>query len=470
MKAAGYIRLSMFDDAATGPARQRADLQRLADSHGWQLDIYEDIDRSAYSGVARPAYDRMMANLGDYNILACWKVDRMLRRARDLPAIQDACRAHGVEFHSATEGRLGGGPGGDFILGLFAGLAELESATISLRVRSSQDHLLAEGRWIGGVVPYGYRAVDNPQGPGRVLQVDDDQAAVLAEACRRVVAGESARSIAWDLNERGVVSTRGGPWSSRVLARMLRSSVLIGQVNRGGKVLVGDDGMPLQVRPPAVDPFLWRRTVAELDARTTGPRRRAGSTLLGGLVTCGRCGSSMFGWTRDTAQASYTCNARSQFGPDVCGGNSINRRRLDRLVTAAVAEAITPQRIAQARRRLAEAQRPDPTATRIAQVEDALARLEHDRQVLGLYDDDEARYVARWKAYTDELAQLRESRPKVGMSVADLDPDVDLTALPTDRLRPVMLAAVAEVVIGPMAGQKRWEPQRVERIRWTWET
>jgi site-specific DNA recombinase len=469
MKAAGYIRLSIEDDVATGPVVQRRDLQRLADTNGWEVDWYEDLDRSAYSGVTRPAYDRMLDRLDDYDVLACWKLDRLIRRTRDLPAIQDLCEQHQVQLVSATEGTLGGGPGGQFILGIFAGLAELESATISMRVRSSQQHLRDTGRWRGGIRPYGYRPADNPDGPGRILVVNPDEQAIVAEVVARTIAGEPARQIAWDLTARGVTTSRGKPWTSQTLSKMLQSPTLIGQHTVAGDVARDDDGLPVQMWEPLIDPATWRRLQAEMASRQVGPRRRADSTLLGGLVVCGRCGSTMGGWAADHPQASYTCTVRHQRGPGQCLGNSINRRKLDELVTAVVVETVTPDRIAQARARLAVQARPDPSAARIAQIEDALARLEHDRQVLGLYDGDETRYVERWKAYTDELAKLRQGTPPVTMSVAGLDPNLDLAALPRTQLRQVMLAAIVAVEIGPSSGRKRWDPSRVTRIRWTWE-
>lgn len=473
IRAAGYIRLSIEDDTATGPQRQRADQQRLAQANGWTIDWYEDIDRSAYSGVTRPAYDRMLSRLADYDILVCWKLDRLIRRTRDLPAIQDLCEQHQVQLVSVTEGTLGGGPGGQFILGVFAGLAELESATISLRVRSSQQHLRDTGRWRGGVRPFGYRPVPHPNGGWR-LDPDPDEQPVVAEMAARTIAGEPARQIAWDLTERGIVTTRGKPWTSRTVSRMLQSPTLIGQHTVDGDVLRDDDGMPVQQWEPLIDQPTWRRLQAEMAARRTGPKRRTDSTLLGGLVVCHLCGSTMGGWSADSPRASYICTTRHQRGPDVCAGNSINRMRLDDMVVAAVVEAVTPQRVADARRRRASRQRPDPTAARIASLEGALARLEHDRQVLGLYDGDESRYVQRWRTYADELDQLRRRRPPDGgMSVADVDLDggrIDPDRLSRRQLRQLMLTAIRAVEIGPSTGQKRWDPARVLRIRWTWET
>src|SRR5439155_15264480 len=60
--AAIYVRISRDREGVrAGVKRQREDCERLCRDRGWQVvDVYEDDDRSAFSGKPRPAYLAML--------------------------------------------------------------------------------------------------------------------------------------------------------------------------------------------------------------------------------------------------------------------------------------------------------------------------------------------------------------------------------------------------------------------------
>src|SRR5258708_39987973 len=84
-------------------------------------------------------------------------------------------------------------------------------------VRGAALFLGARGRWGGGTPPYGYMAAPNPEGKGWVLIIDDEAAAIIREAVRRIIGprdaeslaagvrGESVNGIATDFNQRGII-------------------------------------------------------------------------------------------------------------------------------------------------------------------------------------------------------------------------------------------------------------------------
>lgn len=63
--AAVYCRISKDSDGqGLGVERQQELCEQLAEEKGWQVaEVYVDSDLSAYSGKARPAYERMLADL-----------------------------------------------------------------------------------------------------------------------------------------------------------------------------------------------------------------------------------------------------------------------------------------------------------------------------------------------------------------------------------------------------------------------
>src|SRR4051794_397552 len=87
-RAAIYCRIS--DDKAgdaLGVGRQRQDCEALVRERGWEVSaVYTDNSVSAYSGRARPEYDRMMADVaaGRYDVIVAWHNDRLHRRPVEL--------------------------------------------------------------------------------------------------------------------------------------------------------------------------------------------------------------------------------------------------------------------------------------------------------------------------------------------------------------------------------------------------
>ena len=65
--AAVYARISSDQEGGgLGVARQLADCRRLARELGWTVaEEYVNNDLFSYSGKARPAYERMVADLAD---------------------------------------------------------------------------------------------------------------------------------------------------------------------------------------------------------------------------------------------------------------------------------------------------------------------------------------------------------------------------------------------------------------------
>jgi DNA invertase Pin-like site-specific DNA recombinase len=98
MRAAAYLRQSK-DQNGTGlaVARQRKDCLKLCCERGWEVTEYVDNDVSAYSGVIRPAYTRMLADIeaGKVDAVVVWDLDRLHRRPIELEHFIDlADRCH----------------------------------------------------------------------------------------------------------------------------------------------------------------------------------------------------------------------------------------------------------------------------------------------------------------------------------------------------------------------------------------
>src|SRR3974377_929353 len=104
--AAMYCRISL-DRAGEGLGveRQEALGRRLAEERGWAVaEVYVDNDRSAYSGKPRPAYQRMLADIGVglRDAVVCVDLDRLTRRPAELEAFMDLAARHHVALANVS--------------------------------------------------------------------------------------------------------------------------------------------------------------------------------------------------------------------------------------------------------------------------------------------------------------------------------------------------------------------------------
>lgn len=204
-RAAIYLRLSKATEESTSLEGQQKACQAFCEARDWSCeDVFEDVDVSGFTDVARPGRDALMADLDLFDYVVVYRLDRLARSVADSVAIMKRCEASGAALVSVTEALDMSSPAGKAMAQVIAVFAELESATISARVVASQRRLTELGRWRGGRRPYGYRPIDNPDGPGKILVVDQAEAEVVRRMAKAVLRGESLNAIMRWLNEDGV--------------------------------------------------------------------------------------------------------------------------------------------------------------------------------------------------------------------------------------------------------------------------
>src|SRR5690606_28651405 len=186
LRAVTYIRLSSYageDDPTTSPQRQREATSGYCAAKGWEVvEVIEDIGVSGSDRglrLDRPGLRRVRELLPTVDVLVFARLDRLARNVIDFRAFAEEAERHGVALVSVAESLDLTTPTGRFVATILASFAEMEAAVIADRTRAGRLRAIADGRWTGGVRPFGFRAVDNPDGPGKVLVVDDAEAELL---------------------------------------------------------------------------------------------------------------------------------------------------------------------------------------------------------------------------------------------------------------------------------------------------
>jgi site-specific DNA recombinase len=177
---------------------------------------------------------------------------------------------------------------------------------------------------------------------------------------RLYVAGSGAKSVAIQLNERGLLYRRGRPWSTKLVLHVLDEPAVAGTYFWGRwstkrKTRSHEaEWVPLPVTPivtPAVHELAMKLRKQREPSRRPG-RPVSPANLLAGVVRCGKCGASYQLESSgkrvrgDLYQYRYyNCSKFCRIGSAVCPGYRIRTTVLDEAVLAHLAGIIcTPER------------------------------------------------------------------------------------------------------------------------------
>ena len=148
MRAAIYARVSTLDQE---PENQLQELRRYVHARSWPAAV-EYVDHGV-SGARdrRPALDRLIrdATRRRFDVLICWRLDRLGRSLKHLVTLLDELQAFGVGFVSLGEGIDLQTPAGRLQLHILAALSEFERARIAERVAAGLARARRDGTRLG---------------------------------------------------------------------------------------------------------------------------------------------------------------------------------------------------------------------------------------------------------------------------------------------------------------------------------
>jgi DNA invertase Pin-like site-specific DNA recombinase len=132
------------------PENQLTELRGYVEARGWTAVEYVD---KGVSGAKdrRPALDRLVADATRrrFDVLVCWRLDRLGRNLKHLVTLLEELEAVGVAFVSLGEGIDCTTPAGKLQLHILAALAEFERARIAERVKAGLSRVRASGKRLG---------------------------------------------------------------------------------------------------------------------------------------------------------------------------------------------------------------------------------------------------------------------------------------------------------------------------------
>ena len=308
LPASLYLRLSReAGEAQTGLRSQEADLRALAAEHSLTVAAVHVDDGLSGDKRNRAAYRAWLADGRAGHVLLAYHLDRVSRGglagiAEFLDVIDGRDgdrRTTGTRFLSFSDRLDSDSPDWVIRVSVMAGLAQAERQRIAERARRAHKQRKAEGRYSGGVPPYGLRVAPNPAGAGKVLEPDPEEAAFVREAARRVLSGESLGRVARWLTAHGAQPRRAAAWS-RVTVRQMLTGPAAALLTDAERAMLTD-----VLRPRGSRPF----------PAATG----WGSRMLTGVLVCAGCGTPLR-VSQTVGRVTYRCaSPAAATGQRLCG-------------------------------------------------------------------------------------------------------------------------------------------------------
>ena len=354
-RAGAYYRISRDRDG-TGLAieRQRAEAEALIVRRGWTAaGEWSDPAVTASGKRRRPGFAAMLDAIADGRVdaVVAWDLPRLARNPRDRLALVEACRDRGVVVSLVRGSDMDPTTAsGRMLIGILGEVAEAELGTITERVQAEKRQAAAAGRYRGGPRPFGYEP------DGRTLR--EPEAEAVRDATRRILAGESVRGVVRVLNDAGLTTSTGRPWSAVTVRRMLtraRNAGLLEHEHRD---------RPRAAEPDVVGPGDWPAIVTEAQWRQVrrilaDPARRVSPSndhrwLLAGVALCGRCddGTTVRSGTAKSGGVyvpAYKCSRHAHLSrliepvDDVVNGIVVARLRRSDVAAAVAPPEPTPE-------------------------------------------------------------------------------------------------------------------------------
>jgi site-specific DNA recombinase len=324
-RAAIYVRISLDSTGeGLGVQRQEEDARAIIEARGWALaGVYSDNSISASdSKKFRPGYAELQRDYAEglFDALVVWDLDRLTRQPRQLEDWIDAAEGRGLALVTTNGEADLTTDGGRMYARIKLAVARAEIERKSARHRRALKQHAEAGRIPHGPRLFGYTAGGN---------IEPTESVIVADIFERFYAGESLRSVTRLLQDQGVPTRSGRPWSTRTVRDMLTNPRYAGWAVYQGDISTDNDGNPLRGQ---WSPLVSEEVFDVIRARLSDPSRKTNRVgtdrryLGSSLYVCDTCDGPI-----------RTINS----GKYYCAGHLIREHsHVDTFVTDVIAERL----------------------------------------------------------------------------------------------------------------------------------
>ena len=294
---------------------QRKACREFAKRNGWVIVL--EMQEAGVSGFKVSANDRDVlqeirerAENKEFDILLVFMFDRIGRRAEETPFVVEWFIQNGIRIWSVNEGEQRIDTHAVRLMNYIRfWQADGESRKTSVRTKAALSQMVQEGRFRGGVAPYGYDLVpsgvlNKKKREVMKLKINESEAKVIRMIFHFSVENGYGRcKIGNLLTSMGIYTREGKAWHEATVGHILHNELYMGILKSG---TTRSEVFPeFQIISP--DYFemaqkLMAERINERKETRTMPLNTTGQSLLSGNVFCGHCGGRLTLTTNGTVR------------------------------------------------------------------------------------------------------------------------------------------------------------------------
>jgi site-specific DNA recombinase len=326
-RVAIYCRVSSDDQKERETIENQVDILRTYVEMKEDLEIYNEYLDDGVSGTIA-FEDRKGGSLtlndaqnGLFDIVLVYKVDRFGRDTLSGLQAVEKIRKYNVEIVSLTEPFDLNTPVGRYQFINYLNMAELERNNILDRMFLGATRAAKQGRWLGGIVPYGYY-VDKKH----FLQINEYEANVVRKIYDMYVNDRmtvlditvylNSVNIPCNYAARGTGKRNAGEkkslWSPTTVQRILTSTTYMGIHEYGKRSTKRKETIVREV--PQIIPieiFEQTKQIKKENTRILKKNSPNREFLLRTLLKCADCGKTYYGIFYRKSPSVYSCSGKN---------------------------------------------------------------------------------------------------------------------------------------------------------------
>lgn len=231
----------------------------------------------------RPDFQRMLADAKkkEFQFVIVYKLDRFARNRYDSAIHKHSLKQNGVKVVSAIE-NIGDNPESIILEAILEASAEYYSIDLSQKIKRGRRDSAAKGKYIGGGLPWGYKAVDG------TVMIDERKGPYWKQALEQYAESTDKKDVIAAINDAGFRNRNGKPYGLSAFQKGFISPINIGVLKQGEFI----HECPAIISEETYKKILERN---KLNKRIGGGKKAKVEYILSAKAYCGYCGSAMLG-------------------------------------------------------------------------------------------------------------------------------------------------------------------------------
>lgn len=285
---------------------QKTSCREFAERNGWT--ILKEFQEKGVSGFKVSATQRdaiqdlkTAAENKEFDILLVFMFDRIGRIDDETPFVVEWFIKHGIEVWSVNEGEQRMDSHIDKLMNYIRfWQANGESKKTSARVKTRLNQMTLDGKYTGGVAPFGYKLVKSGQinKKGKELMdiiIDDDEAPIVRKIFNMTIKeGYGSYRMADYLNRHNIRTHNNSEFQCNTVNRILKNRLYCGYLISGGvesphieNLQIIDENVFEQAQ------YILNQRSSKNEEKKQIARTTKGKTLLSGNIYCAHCRQKM---------------------------------------------------------------------------------------------------------------------------------------------------------------------------------